>query len=145
MSLKSATKPNGSWGGTSMASKSASLSAAKTAAERVARKIEGQLAAGTYLAVSKRTWKEFREALDIKILAAMEPATKSTTETAVKHFERTIRPGMVAALTTDRVAEYVAVRRQEKRSKAEDATAVSPAKINRELRKISASLNIAHD
>ncbi|HEY4312287.1 MAG TPA: tyrosine-type recombinase/integrase [Pirellulales bacterium] len=117
----------------------------KTAAERFARRTEGQLEAGSYVQNSRRTWKDFRKAFDAKILAAMEPNTKRTTQTSLKHFERIVRPGKLVSLTTDRIADYAAARRLEKRTKREDAPAVSPATVNRELRTIRATRNIANE
>jgi len=116
----------------------------KTAAERHARKVEGEIAAGVFVAENKRTWKEFRKEFDAKILGAMEPSTKSTTKTALKHFERIVEPGKMAALTTERIAQYAATRRLEKRSKHSKST-VAVATVNRELRTIRATVNVAHE
>jgi hypothetical protein len=55
-----------------------------TAAERYARRIEGKLAPGVFVGESKQTWKDFQAAFGAKVLAGMEPGTKSTTQTALK-------------------------------------------------------------
>ena len=117
---------------------------AKSRAEKYARKMEGQLEAGVYFGESKKLWGNFRDAFDAKVLIGMEPGTKAATLNALGHFEKVIKPGRLDRLTSERIAEYAAKRRTEKRSKAADAAAVSKATVNKELRHVRAVLRIAH-
>lgn len=64
----------------------------KSRAEKFCRRIEGQLAAGTYEGDCRRLWSEFRCEYDVKILKGMEPATRVQTKLALKQFERIVKP-----------------------------------------------------
>lgn len=110
----------------------------KSAADKFLRKTEGQLAAGTYETISRASWKDFMAVFESRVLAGMKPRTKETTQLALNHFERIIRPGKMRIVTTATLADYVAKRRQEKVGKAEDAPFVSVATINKELRVLRA-------
>ena len=83
----------------------------KSAAERYGRKIEGQLAAGTYQATDRVTWEKFRAEWEAKIGAGMEPRSCRSALDALRHFERIIRPKLVKAVRTDTIDDYKAKRR----------------------------------
>lgn len=115
----------------------------KSMAEKYARKVEGQIAAGLYQNVGAKTWQQFKNDFESKVLAGMEPGTKETTKYALNHFERIIKPARMRGITSATIAEYIAVRRQEGRTKRSNSRKVSPATINRELRTIRAVLRKA--
>lgn len=131
---------------------------AKSRAEKYARKIEGQLAAGTYENKSAATWPDFINAYESKVLAGMLPSTRQTTQQALNHFERIIKPIKMRAVTSMTFATYVAARRLEsahrkrkttdakttKKAKVEEPPRlVSPATINCELRSLRAAVRKA--
>lgn len=110
----------------------------RTAAENHRRKLEGQLAAGTYETTSRASWEDFTAVLESRVLAGMKPGTRDATQYALNHFERISKPGKVRTITSATVADYVAARRKEKVRKAEDAPLVAVATINKELRTLRA-------
>jgi integrase len=114
----------------------------KDAAERLARRIEGQLLAGTYEDKACKTWKEFRTVYDAKVLEGMAARNRQETTFALRHFERLIRPQRMRGITSLTLADYVARRRKE--DGAKPGTLVSPATINKELRHLRAVLRKAH-
>jgi integrase len=114
----------------------------RKAAEQHARKVEGQLLAGTYEDNRRKSWKEFRAAYDEKVLPGLGAANRAETELALKHFERIARPQRMQAITSLTVAAYVAERRLERGLKP--GTTVSPATVNKELRHQRAVLRKAH-
>jgi len=115
----------------------------RSLAERFARKIEGQLAAGTYQTAERVAWEKFRAEWEAKIGAGMEPQSCQCTLGALRHFERIVKPKLVKAVKTQTIDEYVAKRRTEPGVKK--GTKVSPATINKELRHIKAVLRVACD
>jgi hypothetical protein len=58
----------------------------KRAAEKGRRKIEAQLMTGTYHSQSSRTWEQFRQEYDTKVLAQVRPETRRLTLNAMDHF-----------------------------------------------------------
>lgn len=116
---------------------------AKSLAEKEARKLEGQLAAGTYRSTSKITWAEFREKYDRDIASGMKPQTRRCTMEALNHFERIVKPVKLLGIKTETIDAYIAERRQEPGVK--EGSTVSLATINKELRHIKAVLRVAHD
>lgn len=129
----------------------------KSRAEKFARKLEGEMAAGTYKSVSNATWETFKDDYEAKLLAGMDPDTRDVMQRAINHFERIIKPAKPATINTRTVADFVAARRKEsahrprKRAdgKAGKGTAtppaklVSPATVNKELRCLRAMLRKA--
>lgn len=115
----------------------------KSRAETFARKVEGQLAAGTYQSVNRATWSEFEAEFESKVMAGMEPGTREATQYALNHFKKIAKPVRMAAITTKTFADYVAFRRLEPRTK-HSKTLVSPATINKELRALRAMVRKAH-
>ncbi|MBS0208735.1 MAG: site-specific integrase [Planctomycetes bacterium] len=114
----------------------------KNAAFKFKEKTEAELLTGTYQTVSRKTWKDFRADYDAKVLNVMEPGTKQATEYALKHFVRIINPVRMQAINSRTFAEYVAQRRQEKRSK--EGANVSAATVNKELRHLRAVIRKAY-
>jgi integrase len=124
----------------------------RSMAEKYSRKIEGELAAGTYQGDVRKTWKSFREEWEQKIGETMLPQTRDCTVYALAHFERIIKPQRLAAVKSQTIDEYIATRKQEaarrgvKRSNdQEGGKRVSPATVNRELRSLRAFLRVAVD
>jgi integrase len=121
----------------------------KSNAEKFRRKIEGQLAAGTYVNVSRATWQQFVRGYESTALAAKEPGTRDAERYAIRHFERLIHPKKMQAINSLTIAQYVALRRLESnlgnRKKTErPGKPVSPATVNKELRCLRAMLRLAH-
>ena len=114
-----------------------------SAAEKYQRKIEGQLAAGTYQPAARKQWSQFFKEYEEKIFAGMKPTTRECVIDAINHFQRIIKPTKVQAIRTATIDEFIRVRRTEKGRK-EDAK-VSPASVNKELRHLKAVLRVAHD
>ena len=114
-----------------------------SAAEKFQRKIEGQLAAGTYQVAKPKQWTQFREEYEKKIASGMKPQTRRCTLDAINHFQRIIKPAKVQAIGTSTIDEFIRIRRTEK-GKKEDST-ISPATINKELRHLKSVLRVAND
>jgi integrase len=115
----------------------------KSNAEKFLRKIEGQLAAGTYQNHSQKSWEDFCKELQEKVTSGMEPGTRQETLSAIKHFERLAKPKKVATIKTSTIDGYKAKRRKEAGKKV--GSSVSPATVNKELRHLRAILNKAHE
>ena len=115
----------------------------KSQAGKFRRKIEGQLAAGTYQSPSSKQWPQFREDYEQRILQRQAVRSREPTLTAFKHFERISKPRKMTAITTKTIDEFIA-RRQQDRGKKKNST-VSPATVNRDLRHLKAALGVAHD
>ncbi len=114
----------------------------ESAAKKYQRKIEGQLAAGTYENRSRAGWADFEKEFKANVMAGMKPGTRDATQYALNHWNKIAKPVRMASITSRTIADYVAKRRTEKRSKK--GPIVSPATINKELRTIRAVLRKAH-
>ena len=112
-------------------------------AEKFQRKIEGELAAGTYKADSRKQWDQFVVEYEQRILNGLESGSKESAKIALAHFERIVSPVRVLAVKTQKIDDYVAQRRQEQGMRK--GSTVSPATVNKELRHIKAALRIAHE
>lgn len=125
---------------------------AKSMAQKHARKLEGQLAAGTYDAATRKTWEQFMVEYEAKVLATMDPGTREATEIAINHFERIINPARMVGVDSRTFADYVAKRRAEPKSKrlrtspkpGEPLPTISKATVNRELRSLRSIVRKAH-
>jgi integrase len=113
----------------------------KAAAEKLKDKRHAELVTGTYQTNTKRTWEEFRKDYEARILGGLAPTTRVAVKAAFDHFERLAKPRHLSALTTARVDEFIADRRQERGKKEGDL--VSPATVNKELRHLRAALAVA--
>lgn len=109
---------------------------AKSRAEKFLRKIEGQLAAGTYQAGSAKTWKDFRREYEEKILPRLRPQTQQVVKGSLKRFAKLVKPVKVGAIKTQTIDSFITARAEEK---------VRPATINKDLRHIKAVLRVAHE
>jgi len=112
-------------------------------AEKFRRKIEGELAAGTYQGYERKTWARFREEYDRGVLAGMAAGNRGLTEIALAHFERIISPKYLRAIRTPIIEKYKATRQAERGVRK--GSTVSPATINKELRHLKAVLRVAYD
>lgn len=113
-----------------------------SAAEKYRRKLEGQLAAGLYDVMPRKSWGDFRAEWEKKIGAGMKPESRRCTLDALRHFERIIKPARVAAVKTATIDQFIATRRKEPGQKK---ATLSPATVNKELRHLRAVLQIAVD
>jgi integrase len=112
----------------------------KSMAEKYARKVEGQLAAGTYQNTSRKAWADFRKEFEDRGMPGCTVGTRNLTRYTFDHFERLVNPVRVDAITTRTFAEYVALRSRETNGKRP----VSPATVNRELRNLRTIVRKAH-
>jgi integrase len=117
--------------------------ASKSLAEKWQRKVEGQIEAGTYDSTTRKTWAEFREEHEAKILPRLATDTRRIVNTTLDHFERICSPGKVGNIRTQTIDDYIAARQAEPGKKKKSTT--SPATVNRELRHLKAVLRIAHE
>lgn len=113
----------------------------KKSAGKLRRKVEAQLIEGTYDDASKRTWAEFREQYDSRVLEGMDPGTRAATRVVLDHFERVIHPVRMVGITSKTIADYVAKRRK---ANGRGERLLSKATINKELRHLRAILRKAH-
>ena len=102
----------------------------ENAATKYARKLEGQIAVGTYEPKSRITWREFRERYEKTVLARKPGRTIEGEKIAFEHFERIVKPGRLAGIKTVTIKQYTAKRLKEKHNKR----ALSPGTVNKELR-----------
>lgn len=115
----------------------------KSMAEKFQRKIEGELAAGTYRHEVRKPWSEFRTEYEQKILPRLSGRSQDLVKLSLAAFERLVRPALVAKITTATIDEFVAQRRLEPGKKREST--VAPATVNRDLRHLKAALGVAHE
>jgi integrase len=113
----------------------------KRLAFRFKKKVEAELLTGTYEAVSRKTWAEFRKEYDATVLAGKSPGYRGEIELALKHFERIVKPVKPRAVTDKALATYVAARQTERGTRPKSL--VSPATVNKELRHLRAVLKKA--
>ncbi len=106
------------------------------------RKIEGELAAGTYQSSSKKSWADFREEYEERGQPGTTGGTRNLTRYTFDHFERLVKPVHVSAISSRTVAGYVSARSVE--LARDKGSRVSPATVNRELRNLRAILRSAH-
>lgn len=115
----------------------------KSNAEKFRRRIEGQLAAGTYKSESRKQWSEFRAEYKTKILSSLKPRSRTESINALKHFERLVKPSRLSAVTTVMIDDFIAKRRKEPGRKPKSL--VSPYTLKKEVTAIRAALNVALD
>lgn len=105
--------------------------------------IENQLAEGSYKTIARKTWAQFREEYEEKILPSKAARTQEEIRSALTTFERITRPVKMAAIKTKTIDDFVAKRRLEPGKKKGAAT--SNATINKLLRTLKAALHVAHE
>jgi len=113
----------------------------KSMAAKFQRKIEGQLASGTYHSVSRKTWAEFEGEYNEKILPRLAVKTQESVKTTLAHFRRILKPVRIAAVSTARIDEFIAARALDPGRKPKST--VSAATINHDLRHLKAVLRVA--
>lgn len=117
----------------------------RKAADKMAERLRAELLTGTYNRQEGATWEEFRgKYLDVVVSGLAERSRPSIAK-SLNHFERILhlKEKTVAAVTTERVADFVAARRKERGKKP--GSRVSPATINSDLRHIKAALRMAEE
>jgi integrase len=112
-------------------------------AQKFARKIEGELSAGTYNVATRRKWSEFRADYEAKIVANHAQTTQVEIKHALDKFEELVTLGFVSSLKTSDVDEFIAKRREQKGKKEESK--VSTHTIRKELGHIRAAFQVAND
>jgi integrase len=110
-------------------------------AEKLRRKRDAELLTGTYQSNERKTWTEFRQEYEAKIVPGLDPQTGRLVKNALDHFARLVNPVRMAALKAQAIDDYRAQRRQEAGKKPDSL--VSPATINKELRHLRAALKKA--
>ena len=89
----------------------------------------------------ERSWSDFRQEYEDKILAGLAAATGVIYRRALDHFETHCGPKLVGNITTKTIDGYIAARRKERGRNPDSQT--SPATINNELRTLKRVLNVA--
>ena len=115
----------------------------RSLAEKFCRKVEGQLAAGTYKSVDRRDWAEFRKEYTANVLPSMKPKSQTEVNYMLDKFERIISPKRVSAVKTADIDKFIATRRTERGRKP--GSKASPYTIKKEVSALRAALNCAHD
>jgi hypothetical protein len=110
-------------------------------AEKLQRKLEGELTAGTYQKQARKAWEDFRGEYRERILAGLAVRTRLQADISLDHYERIAKPLRVSAVSQKHVDYFIAERRKEKGRKAGDA--LSPFSLNKDLRHIKAALRVA--
>jgi len=110
-------------------------------ATKFQRKIEGQLAAGTYESHGRKHWGDFRVEYESKILPGLAVKTKEAITTTLNHFEKHVKPYRVSKIGTAMIDDFIA-KRQTDRGRKPD-TRVSTATVNHDLRHLKATLRVA--
>src|SRR5262249_3826212 len=113
----------------------------KKKAEDFRRRLEAELMTGTYNMQPRKTWEEFVEEYDRRILAGLAVRSRPEARTALEHFRRIVRPVRMLGINTASVDDFIATRRGEAGKKR--GALVSPATLNKDLRHIRAALRKA--
>lgn len=113
----------------------------KTAAKLYCRRLEGEVAAGTYNAPTRKTWGVFRTDYEKNVLSRSGEKSQVAAKAALDTFERLIKPGKISAIRTETIDDFVAKRRKE--TYGPDKRPLSVATINKELRYVRAALRKA--
>lgn len=114
---------------------------AKKLADQLASNLNAQFTLGISEDRTVRTWEEFRERLNKVYLDPMKPRSLRVAKECLAHFERIVRPNVMAGITAETIADFITTRRKENGKKKREK--VSTASINKELRHIRAVLNRA--
>ena len=84
----------------------------KSRAEKARRALEGELAAGLYVRVEEKSWRDFRAEYEAKILPRLAPSTANVIRTALDHFQRLCRVRKVSAIKTATIDAYISKRQE---------------------------------
>jgi len=112
-------------------------------AQKCARKIERQLAAGTYESDSRKHWDRFKAEYERRVVALMPPQTQEVVQQSLGKFQAIAKPAKVAAIRTTTMDDFIAKRREERGRKP--GSKVSPATINKDLPHLKAALKVAQE
>ncbi len=117
----------------------------KSLAEKYQRKVEGQLAAGTFEMPTKATWERFMAEYESTELVRMGGQAREAMQGALNHFERLIDPQRMSGINAQTFSRYTALRISEgnPRRKGADHKPLSPATINKELRHLRVAIRKA--
>jgi integrase len=113
----------------------------KLAANKLRDKMHVDLAAGLHEDTFKRSWEQFCQEYEEKVLAGKAPRTRDSALSSLKNFERVVNPKKVSAIKTRTIDEFIAVRRGEPGMNR--GSVLSPASINHDLRHLKAALKVA--
>jgi integrase len=116
---------------------------AKSRAETYRRRIEGQLAAGTYEGENRKRWIDFRREYEEKIVSGLAAKTRWAIAASLDHFQRLVNPQKLSSVRTSTIDDFVTKRKTE--SGRKPGSTVSSATVNHDLRHIKAALRVAHD
>jgi len=104
-------------------------------AERAAAKWEAELREGRYNKPSKMTWQYSREQYSRDVLDGMKVGTSLTYDSTLNVFERAVRPGKLAELTTAKLTAFTTKLRDD---------GLTPATIARHLRTLKVAARWAN-
>jgi integrase len=113
----------------------------KSLAEKLRAKRQAELITDTYKTNSKKTWQEFRQEYEAKIIDGMGVTTARLVRDALNSFERIVKPVRMSGIKTQTIDEFRAERRTERGKKS--GSVISPASVNKELRHLKAALKKA--
>ena len=118
-------------------------------ARQLAQKVQAQLTLGTYGQEPEKTWEEFRQEYELKILTAHAPETQRCELEALDRFERLVGPTKMGLIKTVTIDDFTAKRRREQRKyRRREASGlvedtVSESTVNKDLRLLRAILKKA--
>jgi integrase len=115
----------------------------KKKAEKRKHQLEEELSTGTYKIQSRKTWAEFRQEYEAKVLAGKALGTQGVAKSCLDQFERIVKPARMFNFSTATIDGFIAKRRKERGVKR--GSVISPATVNRDLRHLKAALRIAKD
>lgn len=104
-------------------------------AEREAAKWEAEVREGRYSKPQRITWQEFRDQYDVNVLDGMRVGTAANYSATLNVWQRTMRPGRLAELTTAKLTAFVTTLREQ---------GLTPATIARHLRQLKVAARWAH-
>ncbi len=117
--------------------------AGKKNADKLCAKVSAELLTGTYQRADLKTWKEFREEYEAKIMAGMDGPTRRLTVEALDAVERLVKPVKVGAIKTQTIDQFIRERSAEPGKKKNSL--LSPATVNKYLRHLRAVLTVAKE
>ncbi len=116
----------------------------KRDAERAAERVRAQLVTATYKKAQVEIgWKDFCRRYDEKVLANLQPSSRSAIIDSLKQFTKHVRPLRLSSITAETFADFIAKRRNDRGRKP--GSRVSPATVNKDLRHVKGALRMAVD
>lgn len=91
----------------------------KSRAEKYARRLEGQLAAGTFQGSTRKPWGAFLAEYEARMLCNLKPRSRVEALNALANFQRIASPQSVSTIKTATVDAFLAQRRTESGKKPE--------------------------